>query len=173
MQITNVYLPPSMNVDEWTNAFGSTPRIPPTDTRTIHILLGDWNVRLGEQTGDRRGNDRARTFTRLLQSRLLTLVPFASSTATFSDRHQRTSIPDFVLVTAGHLGACSPVTVIRENGGSDHHPIMLDVTAVDGNDRSDTMTAQNNPRRIAIHRLGSVQRKDSKGIPSKRSAPEA
>ena len=160
VQITNVYLPPSMNTDQWTSVLHAIPDAAPSG-QTVHVLLGDWNVRLGEQTGDTGTNSRATGFTEIVQSRSLAIVPFAAETPTFLDRRDRTSIPDFVLVSSEHLTMCSAVTVLdRDNSGSDHFPIMVDVNC----DSLLNTTASPegipvlNPRRIATHLLEKSKR---------------
>ena len=61
-RVTNVYLRPSLEPDEWTSAFRDIPKVPMEDTTTVHVLLGDWNVRLSGQTGDRTVNRRTKEF---------------------------------------------------------------------------------------------------------------
>jgi hypothetical protein len=128
--ITNVYLPPSMNEDEWTRAFRAIPTVPSDDSETIHLLIGDWNTRLWELTGDTNTNSRAVPFTELIQSRRLTVVPFTSATPTLLNSQFHASTPDFVLVSADHLNSCSSVTVLNERDNSNHFPILLDLTTV-------------------------------------------
>ena len=155
--ITNVYLPPCTKKKEWMATFRAIPDFSFGHTTTIHVLLGDWNTRLGEKTGDTRENKRAVHFNRFVQSRSLAVVPFALPTHTFSDSQSHTSTLDFVLVSADHLGACSPVTVLNQsNGGSDHFPIMIKVmtsaTIAASIANNEEQLAQN-PRRIATHLL--------------------
>ena len=145
-----------MKRSEWTRAFRDIPKVPLEDTKTVHVLLGDWNVRLGEQTGDTRTNGRANHFNQRLLSNRLTLLPFTSSsptsspTSTFLNKHLRASVPDFILVSAAHLNSCSAVTVLEDNGGSDHFPIMVDMFNED--DDVEQHSVQN-PRKIAVHLL--------------------
>jgi exonuclease III len=148
--ITNVYFPPSMQDDEWTDAFHAIPKVPPHDATTVHFLLGDWNARLMDLTGDTKSNPRASSFATIIQDRCLVVVPFTRPTGTFLNSRSQTSTPDFVLVTADHINSCSAVTVIDDdNGGSDHFPIMVDLV---GNGSVENLLAQD-PRRIALHLL--------------------
>ena len=126
VQITNVYFPPSMNTEQWTSVFQAVPEAPSDEI--VHVFMGDWNVRLGDQTGDSASNHRAGRFTQLVQSRNLTLIPFTKETPTFLDKCSRSSTPDFGLVSARHLSKCSAVAILgRDDRVIDHFPIMLDV----------------------------------------------
>ena len=119
----------------------------------VHVLLGDWNVRLGGRTGDTSTNGRTARFSEIVQSRCLSVVPFSAPAPTFYDTRHRSSTPDFALVSSGHLTMCSAVTVLgQDNGGSDHFPIMVDVCCMDVPSSPETNTRLN-PRRIASHLL--------------------
>jgi hypothetical protein len=102
--------------------------------------------------GDTRSNSRTRDFEQLMQCDNLSLVPFESSSPTFFDARSRSSIIDFALVSAAHLSLCSPVTVHNDNGGSDHFPIMIDVTCVNAPSSPETSPAPNS-HRIPTHLL--------------------
>ena len=67
----------------------------------------DWNVRLGEQTGDTKVNHRASSFDHFVQSKHLAVIPFKTPKATLCDTRLRTSVPDFALVSVDHLNRCS------------------------------------------------------------------
>lgn len=154
VQVTTVYFPPSMTTEQWTSALLAIPDAP--SEGIIHVLLGDWNVRLGELTEDSNTNARTPHFMKIVQSRGLSLVPFASPVPTFSNQRNWSSTPDFVLVASRHLSTCSAVTVLdQSNGKSDHFPIMVDVTCRDApssplNPEASTLL---NPRQIATHLL--------------------
>ena len=147
--ITTVYFPPGMDDEEWKSAFQAIPMVPSHDSTTVHLLLGDWNTRLGGLTGDIMTCDRAPFFTQIMQSRTLTVVPFASSRATFQNSRAQSSILDFVLVSAEHLTSCSAVKVLKDSGTSDHFPIVIDLF---GNSSVEQFFLQR-PQRIAIHLL--------------------
>ena len=159
LQVTNAYFPPSMITDQWTSALLAIPDAPqnqPCDgVGTIHVLMGDWNTRLGKVTGDTRTNGRAPQFTEVIQSRGLSVIPLAASTPTLFDSRSRASIIDFAMVSSDHLTMCSAVSVLdQDQGGSDHFPIMVVVSR--GNDhrsQPQTSTLPLNPRRIASHLL--------------------
>ena len=153
-RVTNVYLRPSLEPNEWTSAFRDIPKVPMEDSTTVHVLLGDWNVRLSGQTGDRTVNRRAKEFNQLIQSHGLVVVPFQSSTPTFMDKRLRSSTPDFALVSASHLNMCSPVTVLdNDNGTSDHFPIVVDLNLTPPPRTINKESLASNPRRIATHLL--------------------
>ena len=155
LRITNVYLPPSLRVREWEAALDAAVPYTPTehDAGIIHVLMGDWNVRLGEQTGGTKVNHRASSFDHFVQSKHLAVIPFKTPKATLCDTRLRTSVPDFALVSVDHLNRCSPVVVLDEdNGGSDHFPIVIDVVVK----REGEMVQ--NPRRIAVELLEKSER---------------
>jgi exonuclease III len=147
--ITTVYFPPGMDEkDEWKSAFQAIPTVPSNDSTTVHLLLGDWNAKLGQLTGDTKTCDRAPSFISIMQSLNCTVVPFANSKATFENSRLHSSIIDFVLVSIEHLTSCSAVTVFESNGDSDHFPIIVDLM---GN--SSVRKFLQSPRQISIHLL--------------------
>ena len=151
--VTNVYFPPSFKKDKWTTAMHAIPdsQLNQTASSGIHILLGDWNVRLGELTGDTRINHRASDFVEIVRSRCFAIVPFKSSTATFSNSRHQSSTPDFVLVSSDHLNKCSAVTVLEQSkGDSDHSPIVFDL---DCSGAVDEVLPAQSQQRIATHLL--------------------
>ena len=126
-------------------------RLPTVATSQMHLIMGNWNVRLAGTTSDRAANLRAPAFRKILNAKGWAVVPFASAAPSFDDG-RRTSKPDFAVCPGIHMSRCSGVTVLdRDNGGSDHFPILVKVSDMDWS----CMPA--GARRIALNRLATNQ----------------
>ena len=146
--VSNIYLPPSMSKSQWT---ATVLRLPTVATNQMHLIMGDWNIRLAGATGDRTSNVRAPAFRKILNAKGWAVVPFASAAPSFDDG-RRTSKPDFAVCPSIYMSRCSGVKVLdRDNGGSDHFPILVEISNIDWS----CMPA--GARRIAFNRLATNQ----------------
>jgi hypothetical protein len=125
IELCGVYLPPFIETEKCIQILESV--IQEGDGYTV--LMGDFNMRVGEDLGDTKWSKRGKELTIWLNERGLTLCPPSSPAPTCEPRPGTTSMVDMIWMSNNLLEKWAGTQVQQEAiGGSDHRAVMATVS---------------------------------------------
>lgn len=156
LMVIGIYLPPGKTNPECKDIILRAMRNVTLEGRSSLIMIGDYNMRLGAQVGDKQADFRGKMLPNWIEDQGLDRVDFCDPTPTFMTRLEngryKSSIVDHVYVSSYIREKITECRVLDQQSGSDHFPIRI-------------QCRQSRPkmqvRKIAFHRLNEADKREA------------
>lgn len=120
--VTGIYLPPSLDNEQLNITMG---KVLQTNAK---VLLGDWNMRLKQLTGDSISNTRGKKLLKILEEADYSVVPYQNPTKRTFVSHTGSSNNDIVFAKTNYKATLDKAVILDSvHIDSDHFPVSIEI----------------------------------------------